>query len=160
MDNTFETKGNRQTKNKIFEADREASSKLGIFQHPSITINNMTYRGEMNGHDIFKAVCAGFKDKPKECIGNNVYALMGKESDINTATFTADPEAAQKWFVVACVSLIILLNIVCIQAYRYFTKQTVNREINMQVNSAVSQYFALSGQDNANQSLRGETEMQ
>jgi hypothetical protein len=49
--------------------DKEWASNLGIFMHPSVTINNVTYRGDVNGYDIFKAVCAGFKDSPDICQG-------------------------------------------------------------------------------------------
>jgi hypothetical protein len=50
--------------NKILSQDRIWSNIQGVFFHPSITINNMTYRGDISGYDIFKAVCAGFNDQP------------------------------------------------------------------------------------------------
>jgi len=48
------------TDNKLFKEDIEWSTKLGIVMHPSISINNITYRGDINGYDVFKAICAGF----------------------------------------------------------------------------------------------------
>ena len=50
------------TDNYILRQDRQWSNTLGVFMHPSITINNVTYRGDINGYDIFRAVCAGFSD--------------------------------------------------------------------------------------------------
>jgi len=50
------------TDNSLLREDRKWSSQLGVFMHPSITINNITYRGDLNGYDIFRAVCAGFQD--------------------------------------------------------------------------------------------------
>ena len=50
------------TDNKILREDRQWANTMGVFMHPSITINNVTYRGDLNGYDIFRAVCAGFKD--------------------------------------------------------------------------------------------------
>ena len=44
--------------------------------HPAISINNMTYRGDINGFDIFKAICAGFKDQPDICKGDNVFSVI------------------------------------------------------------------------------------
>ena len=41
--------------------------------HPSITINNITYRGDPTGYDIFRAICSGFSELPNECVGDNVY---------------------------------------------------------------------------------------
>ncbi len=51
---------------------------LGVFMHPSITINNVTYRGDLNGYDIFRAVCAGFKDQPYVCKSDNVFDSIAK----------------------------------------------------------------------------------
>ena len=50
------------TDNKILREDRIWSNTVGVFIHPSMTINNVTYRGDINGYDIFRAVCAGFKE--------------------------------------------------------------------------------------------------
>lgn len=52
------------TDNKLLREDRLWGNTLGVFMHPSITVNNVTYRGDINGYDIFRAVCAGFKDQP------------------------------------------------------------------------------------------------
>jgi hypothetical protein len=48
---------------------------------PSITINNITYRGEFDGLDFFKAICAGFLKKPDICSSNKVFSIM-QESGI------------------------------------------------------------------------------
>ena len=62
-----------ETRIKIFDEDRQWSKKLGIVLHPSITINNITYRGELEGFDIFKAICAGFLEQPDVCKGDKVF---------------------------------------------------------------------------------------
>lgn len=46
--------------NKLLSEDRKWANKLGIVLHPAISINNITYRGDINGYDVFKAICAGF----------------------------------------------------------------------------------------------------
>jgi hypothetical protein len=46
--------------NKLLADDRKWALKLGIVLHPAISINNITYRGDINGYDVFKAICAGF----------------------------------------------------------------------------------------------------
>jgi hypothetical protein len=46
--------------NRILREDADMARSLGIFLYPSVSINNITYRGDMNGYDIFRAVCAGF----------------------------------------------------------------------------------------------------
>ena len=49
--------------------------------HPSITINNITYRGDLNGYDIFRAVCAGFSEQPDMCKGDNIFSIVEKISE-------------------------------------------------------------------------------
>lgn len=44
----------------LLEQDRTMQSELGVVTQPAITINNQTYRGELNGFDVFKGVCNGF----------------------------------------------------------------------------------------------------
>ncbi len=40
---------------------------MDIKEHPSVSINNHTYIGDFNGHDIAMAICASFKDRPNVC---------------------------------------------------------------------------------------------
>lgn len=70
--------------NKILKEDASWAKTLGIFMHPSISINNITYRGDMNGYDIFRAVCAGFQDIPQICKGDNVFELLAKYESLES----------------------------------------------------------------------------
>ena len=40
---------------------------LGTHLYPSLVINNITFRGQLNPFNAFEAICAGFKDLPEEC---------------------------------------------------------------------------------------------
>jgi hypothetical protein len=60
VEDSYVTKDGAVVDNLLLKEDREWSSRLGIILHPSITINNITYRGDINGYDVFRAVCAGF----------------------------------------------------------------------------------------------------
>jgi heme A synthase len=51
--------------------------------------------------------------------------------------------------IVAAVIVVLLLNVLALCIYRKYQKRKVNEELQVQVNSAVSQYFRLSGQDNS-----------
>lgn len=73
------------TDNKLLREDRKWSDQLGVFMHPSITINNITYRGDLNGYDIFKAVCAGFMDQPNVCKGDNIFTALDKITEADSA---------------------------------------------------------------------------
>lgn len=48
-------------KSDLLEKDRRTMIELGVVTQPALTINNQTYRGEINGFDIFKGICNGFK---------------------------------------------------------------------------------------------------
>ena len=49
------------------------SKKIGIIIHPAVSVNNITYRGVLEGFNIFKAICAGFLEQPSVCKGDNVF---------------------------------------------------------------------------------------
>lgn len=76
VEESFVTKGNRKSDNKLLSADRNFATTLGIAIHPSVTVNNITFRGEINGYNVFKAICAGFKDMPEICKGDNIYQAL------------------------------------------------------------------------------------
>lgn len=92
MDRSFERSGNKQSDNRILREDREWAKKLGIVLHPAISINNITYRGDINGFDVFKAICAGFFDQPDICKGDNVFDVI--ESETGDSIFSRPHDVA------------------------------------------------------------------
>ena len=62
--------------NTILKEDREWGQTLGVILHPAVTINNITYRGDLNGYDIFRTVCSGFSDQPNICKGDNIFDVV------------------------------------------------------------------------------------
>lgn len=49
---SFEVYGDTQSDNKIFNADVKWARKLNLGYHPSITINDFTYRGAITYKDL------------------------------------------------------------------------------------------------------------
>ena len=49
--------------------------------------------------------------------------------------------------IIGAVLLVLSLNILALCIYRRYAKKKMNQDLSNQVNSAVSQYFKLSGQD-------------
>ena len=45
------------------KADSDEMKKLGITHNPAITINGSLYRGDLDGPDIFEAICSTFKSR-------------------------------------------------------------------------------------------------
>lgn len=35
--------------------------------HPSVTINNRTYTGDVKGQELALAICEAYQEKPDEC---------------------------------------------------------------------------------------------
>lgn len=41
--------------------------KYGTHLYPSLVINDVTFRGQLNPDNVFEAICAGFDDVPDGC---------------------------------------------------------------------------------------------
>lgn len=94
---------------------------------------------------MFRAICAGFKDQPKVCRGDNVFDVIeGQDSQIIVSTRR---HLAKVVHIIGAIVFVLALNILALYLYRRYTKKKMNQELSVQVNSAVSQYFKLSGQD-------------
>ena len=58
---SFEIPGDWTSRNRILDQDDKKAGESGIFFHPTLTINNYTFRGEHEYEDMFSGICAGFK---------------------------------------------------------------------------------------------------
>ena len=116
--------------------DREWANRLGIVIHPAVSINNITYRGDINGYDVFKAICAGFEKEPKVCKGDNVFDIV--ESGEDGFIGSHKRNFAKVYHIVGAITLVLLLNCSALYIYRKYQKKKMNEELQMQVNSAVS----------------------
>jgi len=70
VDNSFKEPGNNQTDNMLLYQDKLLAEVYGISVHPAITINGQIYKGDLDGEDIFRAICASFSTqfKPLQCL--------------------------------------------------------------------------------------------
>lgn len=134
----------RNYKIPLFDSDRELSKKLGIILQPTVTINNITYRGEIDGIDVFKAICAGFLEQPDICRGDKIYSTL---DEVKGDIMYTRRSVVRMYHIIAAIVLVLLLNFGALYIYRKMQKKKMNEELQLQVNSAVSQYFKLSGTD-------------
>jgi hypothetical protein len=129
IDNSFEVKGDIKSDNIIFREDRKWSKELGIAFHPAITINNITYRGELTGYDVFKTICAGFKVQPDICKGANIYKFIAESQKKHNNfyirprharfnRFAASLKGVSLYAVVFAVVCVVALNIFLLCLYR------------------------------------------
>ena len=54
----------------LLERDTLDATKLGVYLHPGLTINKMTYRGYLESADIQDAICDSFTTKRVDCKRN------------------------------------------------------------------------------------------
>mmetsp|Transcript_28897 Transcript_28897/g.27797 ORF Transcript_28897/g.27797 Transcript_28897/m.27797 type:complete len:299 (-) Transcript_28897:73-969(-) len=142
MDDSFEH-GDDSKDNKYLKEDRQLSRQLGIMMHPSVTINNITYKGEITGYDVFKAICAGFLTKPDICKGSNIYLFAAADQE-----FFMKPKHARFERIVGmrgmslvavifAVSVVLVFNLFLFYMYRRQQKDKMKNQLQSQVNQAV-----------------------
>lgn len=57
----------RQKESSMFTKDRYWQNLMRVTTHPTVTINNKTYFGDLDGRDLSIALCASFKERPEVC---------------------------------------------------------------------------------------------
>lgn len=130
--------------NTLLAEDADWAKNLGIFMHPSLTVNNITYRGDVNGYDIFRAVCAGFSAQPDICKGDNIFAAVQK-LDQDSTNSSRPHNGIKGYHILLAIVVVMVLNFGALYIYRRYHKAKMNEQLQFQVNTAVSQYFSLSG---------------
>ena len=58
--NSFIKVGDVDSYNEVLDGDAKVQEELGIYLHPGLTINNITYRGYIEGEDVKEAICSSF----------------------------------------------------------------------------------------------------
>lgn len=122
-------KPRHQQRHEIFEDEKAYYKDFGPAFFPAVVINNRTYMGVLDPENVFSAICAGFKDSPKECSSHTLGgATIGGVSTTK---------------LIFIIAGLVLINIFLILCYRKYAKKETNEQMQMHINSAVSQYFAL-----------------
>ena len=125
--------------NEILEQFVSEWKIFGSGYWPSAVINNRTFRGDLTPDNVFSALCAGFATLPDACGGNG---------EKRTIVVRNNNEGISGNVLIGVVVLLILINLFLIVMYRRCTTKEMNDDMQLQVNSAVSQYFALSTKNN------------
>ena len=64
---SFASEGDPESTNKILEEDALWVKRHHLDFHPTITINDFTYRGDIDFIDIREAICAAYLNRPDHC---------------------------------------------------------------------------------------------
>jgi hypothetical protein len=67
VNKTFETPGDIESDNQVFNSSLRMRQKLGIHVYPAVVINDLIFRGQHNPDNVFEAICASFKNMPEGC---------------------------------------------------------------------------------------------
>ena len=159
---SFSTEGDLDSENMLFSDDRNDADRLGIYLHPGLTINNMTYRGYMEGEDIFDTLCTSFRKRPSVCTDEVEYfieALEDYEQTISAALDEANKEIEQAeiqrrhvqdpnkvdftvMFYAVLVIVIVWALILCF--YTYYRKKNLSNRMKTNIDTAITEYMRLS----------------
>ena len=101
---------------------------------PALSINNFTYRGQLEPLAVFNALCAGIKSPPGVCKRTLEHYKPDPVYDEDSLSVVS---------VVVIVGFVILLNCMVVYCYRRHTKREMAAEMQMQIESAVNQYAQL-----------------
>ena len=135
MNNSFTTPSNFSSDNTLLRSERDELVKAGIFFFPAVIINSQTMRGDIEAEEVLRAVCAGFKEMPKECVN-----LLEGEKEPGTRQ-TQEGISLATLIVIVCLAVLLLVAVLVV--YRMWLKREMNSELKKQINLAVGQYFAL-----------------
>lgn len=127
----------QQDDNTLLAEEARAWKEYGVGYWPSVVINGRTYRGDLVPDAVQNALCAAFAVEPQEC--REFKVQQGVENE---------PEGITGNVLIAVVVLLVLVNVLMIFLYRRCTKRDMKDDMQLRVNSAVSQYFALSTRNN------------
>ena len=136
-----------QADNTIMKENAQAWADYGTLYWPSVTINKVTFRGDVTPENIVEDICANLAVKPQVCI--DFYA---EENIKYEETTIQGPDAVSAELLIIVVAVLLAVNVILILAYRRCVKKEMEDTMSFKVSSAVSQYISVAQTANANSS--------
>jgi hypothetical protein len=151
--------------------DREAQAKVGTIFHPSVTLNDRTFRGDYGDpNDLFKVICAASIAKPEACRKINLVNQMSQAEvdqaprewdaenpedlkkakekfDAEQGSLTGLERLASAHNVILGLATVCLLNCMCIVFCKLHDRKRTSHRQRIRVNETVAQYFALAADE-------------
>ena len=144
VDQGFWDKDYKTAENSVLKKNAGRWKEYGTLYWPSVTINQVTYRGDITAENILEIICAALASKPNVCL--NFY----KEEHIaykKPSFLTANRDRfASVELLIGIVVLLIGINVVLVFCYRRCQKREMEENLGDQVGAAVSHYIAVSEQ--------------
>lgn len=137
VENSFEGNNSAIDDNHAMRAEREHIFENFMPFEPAFVINDQLYRGDLEAEVIFQAICSGYGWglEPKFCKTESSEESSEKSSEKESGT--------NKGLIIVAVIICILLIVAILVVYRAIVKKDLNRDMKVQVNNAVAQYFQM-----------------
>lgn len=119
--------------------------EYGTNIYPSVVINKKTYRGQIEPLSVYNALCAGFTNPPAQCL-----KTLHIKKEVEVMVDGGDLDNVSVGAIIAAVVGLIIINVVIVYCCRRRAKREMANEMQMQIESAVSQYFALTQKETTN----------
>ena len=117
--------------NTILRTERNLFLQNGIQFWPSVSINNDSFKGNIEGDMIFEAVCSKFNNVPEYC-----YEAMGV-----TVNQKMEGISISKIVILVIITLVLFF-LFLVFCYRIYLKRMFHRDMSTKVSEMVSQYIA------------------
>lgn len=147
VDTSFQKVGQNHTDNYLLNGDKLLAEIYGVSLHPAITINGQIYKGDLNGADIFRAICASFNGdyKPYECLQEfDITKELGHASEDFVGPHSARRE--RMILIGACI-FVVLVNLGFYWMYKRQQDKEKKKVVIDEVSEHVGKYFALQEQN-------------
>lgn len=117
--------------NHILKSERNLFLQNGIQFWPSVSINNDSFKGNVEGEQIFEAICSKFNNVPEYC-----YEIMGV-----TVNKRMEGLSISKIVILVIITLILFV-LFLVFCFRTYLKRMFHRDMGNKVSEMVSQYIA------------------
>lgn len=106
-----------ESENSILKSMRSNWSELGTHLNPTLVLNGVIFRGQMNPDNVFEGICSGFQDMPAGCT-----KWMLKEGMIENPGALDGVSTSQ---LLVIIGVLVFINCILVLVYR----ATLNNEI-------------------------------
>ncbi|EGR34007.1 vacuolar sorting receptor, putative [Ichthyophthirius multifiliis] len=116
----------------ILQRQIDILQQVKIFIWPSVIINDLIYRGNLDGEDILEAICASFEEAKGEC--RYVLDPTLEEKVVTTSNL---------WIIICyiCAGFVVLF-LISVFLYKKVVQKELRQGMSQQVSQMVSKYIA------------------
>eukprot|EP01015_Nassula_variabilis_P031506 TRINITY_DN712_c0_g1_i9.p1 TRINITY_DN712_c0_g1~~TRINITY_DN712_c0_g1_i9.p1 ORF type:complete len:356 (-),score=66.85 TRINITY_DN712_c0_g1_i9:153-1220(-) len=141
VNKTFVNKNNpdyKKTDNSLFSEFKKRYFEKGIVFWPSVIINDMHFRGNMEAKEVAVAICNSFTEQPGIC---DDPAFKWQYFD------DVEGKVSFPTFLLVLVLMMVVFMCCFYYVYKRIVRREMTKEMTVQINAAVSQYFLMNEQN-------------